>query len=45
MAHAAVGMHARVVEAYLVKPLAADDYTRLTSALGEIDEALREDTR
>ena len=30
---------------YFVKPLTADDYTQLTGALGEIDKALREDTR
>ncbi|WP_367321846.1 MarR family winged helix-turn-helix transcriptional regulator [Streptomyces sp. HUAS ZL42] len=38
----AAAVHARVVEEYFVKPLAADDYTRLTSALSEIDKALRE---
>lgn len=39
----AAAVHARVVEKYFVKPLAADDYTQLTGALGEIDKALRED--
>ena len=41
----AAAVHAQVVEKYFVKPLAADDYTQLTGALGEIDKALREDTR
>lgn len=36
-------VHARVVEQFFVKPLTADDYARLTSALGEIDKTLRED--
>jgi len=38
-------VHARVVEEFFVKPLAADDYARLTSALSEIDKALRDDAR
>lgn len=37
-------IHARVVEEFLVKPLTPDDYARLTSALSEIDKALRNDT-
>ncbi|MFC8666958.1 MarR family winged helix-turn-helix transcriptional regulator [Streptomyces sp. NPDC057199] len=37
-------VHTRVVEEFFVKPLAADDYARLTSALSEIDKALRGDT-
>ncbi|MFF4357474.1 MarR family winged helix-turn-helix transcriptional regulator [Streptomyces sp. NPDC001604] len=41
----AAGVHAQVVEKYFVKPLTADDYTQLTAALGEIDKALRDDTR
>ncbi|MEV6839407.1 MarR family transcriptional regulator [Streptomyces sp. NPDC051133] len=41
----AAAVHARVVEEYFVKPLAADDYTRLISGLSEIDKALRDDTR
>ncbi|AOR33148.1 MarR family transcriptional regulator [Streptomyces fodineus] len=40
----AAAVHADVVEEYFVKPLTADDYARLTSALGEIDRALRERT-
>jgi DNA-binding MarR family transcriptional regulator len=40
----AAAVHAQVVEEYFVKPLAADDYARLTSALGEIDKALRDST-
>ncbi|MGW5651551.1 MarR family transcriptional regulator [Streptomyces humi] len=39
----AAGVHARVVEEFFVRPLAADDYTRLTGALAEIDRALREE--
>jgi DNA-binding MarR family transcriptional regulator len=34
-------VHARVVEEYFVRPVAPEDYTRLTSALGEIHKALR----
>ena len=41
----AAAVHAQVVEKYFVKPLTADDYTQLTGALGEIDKALRDDTR
>lgn len=37
----AAAVHAQVVEEYFVRPLAADDYARLTSALSEIDKALR----
>ncbi|MFF4257064.1 MarR family winged helix-turn-helix transcriptional regulator [Streptomyces sp. NPDC001663] len=37
----AAAVHARVVQECFVKPLTADDYTRLTQALGEIDRALR----
>ncbi|MFI8536587.1 MarR family winged helix-turn-helix transcriptional regulator [Streptomyces aquilus] len=37
----AAAIHTEVVEEYFVKPLAADDYTRLTSALSQIDKALR----
>ncbi|MET9081775.1 MarR family transcriptional regulator [Streptomyces sp. NPDC004237] len=40
----AAAVHARVVEEFFVRPLAADDYTRLTAALGTIDRALREQT-
>jgi DNA-binding MarR family transcriptional regulator len=40
----AATVHAHVVEEYFVKPLTADDYTRLTGALSEIDKALRKDT-
>ncbi|MFI6244882.1 MarR family winged helix-turn-helix transcriptional regulator [Streptomyces sp. NPDC051016] len=40
----AAAVHARVVEEFFVRPLAADDYTRLTAALGTIDRALRERT-
>ena len=39
----AAAVHAQVVEKYFVEPLTADDYTRLTEALGEIDKALRKD--
>jgi DNA-binding MarR family transcriptional regulator len=35
-------VHARVVEEFFVRPLAAADCTGLTGALGEIDRALRE---
>lgn len=38
----AAAVHARVVEEFFVRPLAAADYTRLTGALSEIDRALRE---
>ncbi|MEU0027121.1 MarR family transcriptional regulator [Streptomyces sp. NPDC006335] len=38
----AVAVHSQVVERYFVVPLAGDDYTRLTRALGEIHKALRE---
>jgi DNA-binding MarR family transcriptional regulator len=38
----AAAVHARVVEEFFVRPLAAADYTGLTGALGEIDRALRE---
>ncbi|MEV6947454.1 MarR family transcriptional regulator [Streptomyces sp. NPDC051172] len=41
----AAAVHAQVVEKYFVKPLTADDYMQLTGALGEIDKALRDDTR
>jgi DNA-binding MarR family transcriptional regulator len=37
----AAAVHAHVVEKYFVSPLAPDDYSRLTSALTEIDKALR----
>ncbi|MEU9482003.1 MarR family transcriptional regulator [Streptomyces sp. NPDC048191] len=40
----AAAVHANVVEEYFVKPLTADAYTRMTSALGEIDKALRAET-
>lgn len=39
----AAAVHARVVERYFVAPLAHDDHARLTDALGEINEALRDD--
>ncbi|MET7982098.1 MULTISPECIES: MarR family transcriptional regulator [unclassified Streptomyces] len=39
----AAAVHAHVVEEYFVKPLATDDYARLTSALSKIDKALREE--
>ncbi|MCZ0984718.1 MarR family winged helix-turn-helix transcriptional regulator [Streptomyces diastatochromogenes] len=39
----AAAVHAQVVEEYFVKPLAADDYARMTSALSEITRALRGD--
>ncbi|WP_406327820.1 MarR family winged helix-turn-helix transcriptional regulator [Streptomyces sp. NBC_00203] len=39
----AAAVHARMVEEYFVKPLAADDYARMTSALSEITRALRDD--
>jgi DNA-binding MarR family transcriptional regulator len=39
----AAAVHAQVVEEYFVKPVARDDYARLTSALSEIHRALRED--
>ncbi|MFD9433554.1 MarR family winged helix-turn-helix transcriptional regulator [Streptomyces sp. NPDC060002] len=38
----AAAVHARMVEKFFVEPLTADDYTRLTGALSEIDKALRE---
>lgn len=38
----AAAVHARVVEEYFVRPLPADDYARLTSALRTIDRTLRE---
>ncbi|MGW3668744.1 MarR family winged helix-turn-helix transcriptional regulator [Streptomyces sp. NPDC005141] len=38
----AAAVHARALEEFLVRPLAADDYIRLTGALSEIDKALRE---
>ncbi|MEW2045180.1 MarR family transcriptional regulator [Streptomyces sp. NPDC005476] len=38
----AAAVHARVVEKFFVRPLAADDYARLTGALSDIDKALRE---
>ncbi|MFJ8108334.1 MarR family winged helix-turn-helix transcriptional regulator [Streptomyces sp. NPDC096132] len=38
----AAAVHAHVVEEFFVRPLAADDYSRLTGALSEIDKALRE---
>ncbi|MEU9452652.1 MarR family transcriptional regulator [Streptomyces sp. NPDC048277] len=40
----AAAVHARVVEEYFVRPLAGDDYARLTGALAAIDRALREET-
>ncbi|MFF7979839.1 MarR family winged helix-turn-helix transcriptional regulator [Streptomyces sp. NPDC007901] len=40
----AAAVHARVVEEFFVRPLAADDYARLTAALGTIDRVLREET-
>lgn len=40
----AAAVHAHVVEEYFVRPLAAEDYARLTAALGQIDKALREGT-
>jgi len=43
LAARAAAVHAQVVEKYFVEPLTADDYTRLTEALGEIDKALRKD--
>ncbi|MET7700768.1 MarR family winged helix-turn-helix transcriptional regulator [Streptomyces sp. NPDC005485] len=36
----AAGVHAQVVEQYFVGPLSQAEYTRLTSALGQIDKAL-----
>ncbi|MEU6556999.1 MarR family transcriptional regulator [Streptomyces sp. NPDC046915] len=39
----AADVHARVVQRYFVDPLDTGDYARLTHALGEIDNALRED--
>ncbi|MFD9093192.1 MarR family winged helix-turn-helix transcriptional regulator [Streptomyces collinus] len=38
----AAAVHSRVVEEYFVRPLAAEDYAHLTSALGQIDKALRD---
>ncbi|SEC84437.1 MarR family winged helix-turn-helix transcriptional regulator [Streptomyces sp. KS_5] len=40
----AAAVHAHVVEEHFVRPLSADDYTRLISALGEIDKGLRDGT-
>jgi DNA-binding MarR family transcriptional regulator len=39
----AVDVHARIVERYVVAPVAADDRRRLTVALGQIITALRND--
>ncbi|MPY35196.1 winged helix-turn-helix transcriptional regulator [Streptomyces adustus] len=39
----AAAVHAEVVEKHFVEPLSADDYQRLTAALGRIDTALRDD--
>ncbi|MFC5219296.1 MarR family winged helix-turn-helix transcriptional regulator [Streptomyces coerulescens] len=38
----AAAVHARVVEEYFVRPLPADGYAQLISALGEIDKGLRD---
>lgn len=38
----AAAVHSQAVERYFVKPLSRTDYTRLTSSLGAIHEALRE---
>ncbi|MFF7047756.1 MarR family winged helix-turn-helix transcriptional regulator [Streptomyces griseorubiginosus] len=38
----AAAVHAQVVDRYFVNPLSRADYTRLTSSLGQIHEALRE---
>ncbi|MDQ0834572.1 DNA-binding MarR family transcriptional regulator [Streptomyces achromogenes] len=40
----AAAVHSRVVERYFVTPVARDDYRRLTGALGDINEALRDAT-
>ncbi|WP_225858824.1 MarR family winged helix-turn-helix transcriptional regulator [Streptomyces albicerus] len=37
----AATVHSHVVERYFVTPVARDDYTRLTDALSDINEALR----
>ncbi|MBC9727974.1 MarR family transcriptional regulator [Streptomyces sp. TRM68367] len=39
----AADVHARVVQRHFVDPLGAEDYARLTHALGEINSVLRED--
>jgi hypothetical protein len=38
----AATVHSRIVEQYFVTPVARDDYTRLTGALSDINEALRD---
>ncbi|GAA2633472.1 MarR family winged helix-turn-helix transcriptional regulator [Streptomyces vastus] len=38
----AVTVHSHVVERYFVTPVVRDDYTRLTDALSDINEALRD---
>ncbi|MDX3530771.1 MarR family transcriptional regulator [Streptomyces sp. ID05-39B] len=38
----AATVHSRVIERYFVAPVARDDYTRLTGALSDIKEALRD---
>lgn len=38
----AAAVHSHVVERYFVAPVARDDYTRLTGALSDINEALRD---
>jgi DNA-binding MarR family transcriptional regulator len=38
----AATVHSHVVERYFVTPVARDDYTRLTGALSDINEALRD---
>ncbi|WP_306954227.1 hypothetical protein [Streptomyces sp. B4I13] len=38
----AATVHSHVVERDFVAPLARDDYTRLTGALSDIDEALHD---
>ncbi len=40
----AATVHSHVVERYFVTPVARDDYTRLTGALSDINEALRDAT-
>ncbi|MEV1079615.1 MarR family transcriptional regulator [Streptomyces sp. NPDC050211] len=40
----AAAVHSHVVERYFVTPVARDDYPRLTGALSDINEALRDST-
>ncbi|MEU2420203.1 hypothetical protein ABZ619_03935 [Streptomyces sp. NPDC007851] len=41
----AAAVHARVVAEFFVRPLAADDHTRLTGTPAETDRALREQAK